>query len=103
MFFLNIRKYIELASVVQHHVRPVRLFVGPQPLQYDRVFRTDQMRELEEELTNVTGVEIRIPKLNESSQSLQLGDLRTETQAHLSEFLLNEYEHLKQFYENPFK
>lgn len=101
-FFQNLKSYMRLSSTVKHHALPTRLFVGPKPLRYDHVFTTSQLDLLAEALSEQTGQTVTIPRFNSSKEQLELSGLQPKTQATLKDILLEEYDHLSDFFENPF-
>lgn len=101
-FFQHLQEYKELSSVVKHHALPQRLFVGPSPLKYDRVYKTEELHELANDLSERSGIEVVIPRFNTSSSTLLFSDLSRQTQLHLKEIVSEEYDHLADFYPNPF-
>lgn len=102
-FFQNIEEYKQLASVVKHHALPVRLFIGPKPLKYDRIFTVAQIPELEGELSRICKTDVVVPRFNASKKKLDFNTLNPRTQSFLADFLQEEYDHLNAFFENPFK
>jgi hypothetical protein len=102
-FFQNIEDYKRLASVVKHHALPVRLFIGSKPMKYDRIFTVAQIPELEGELGMICKAPVNVPRINASKEKLDFSTLTGKTQAFLAEFLQEEYDHLKGYFENPFK
>lgn len=100
-FFQNIRAYMSLSSVVKHHALPARLFIGPRPLRYDAVYRVDELPALSAKLSEIAGKPVAIPRLNKSKVKLRFDDLAPKTQAVLREFLAEDYEDLRGYFENP--
>lgn len=100
-FFQNLREYRDLASVVKHHVLPARLFIGPPPLRYDAVYRVGELPTLSAKLSELTGQEVLIPRLNRSGERLHFDDLKPETQSVLRDWLVGEYEDLSPYFDNP--
>lgn len=101
-FFQNLQSYRKLSSVVKHHALPSRLFIGAPPFKFDKIFPVEHVEELAAELTNRTGQNVTIPRLNKSSKSLSLNDLSKTTQNILAKELELEYSDLSNFYQNPF-
>lgn len=102
-FFQNLSRYVDLASVVKHHAIPVRLFIGPKPLRYHHVFTVNQLGDLAAELSERTGQRAEIPKFNSSGQKIDIADLQPETRTALATMLEPEYDHLSDYFDNPFK
>jgi len=100
-FFRNLRAYAEASSSIKHHCLGAWHFVGPRPLDYDRVYKTEEMGQLAADLSERVGQPVEMTRENRSSVTLALGDLAPATRDALRPFLAREYEHLSDFYENP--
>jgi hypothetical protein len=100
-FFQNIRDYMRAASVIKHHCLGTSLFIGPRPLQYDRIYKTEEMNQLALDLAERTGQPVQMPRENTSTMKLRLGDLAPKTIDALRPMLDAEYKHLSEFFENP--
>lgn len=101
-FFQNLKSYMQLSSVVKHHALPTRLFIGPKPYDYDRVYRTDEIDTLSRDLSERTGMVCKVPRLNSSSTAIKFTDLSNRTQIILSKYLEEEYQDLSEYFDNPF-
>lgn len=99
-FYANLRPYMRAASVIKHHALPARLFIGSDLSVYDRVFRVSDLDDLAAELSERSGQEVKIPRLNSSRMRLEFSDLKSETQAALWPFLAEEYALLGQYYKS---
>lgn len=100
-FFQNLRDYMKAASVIKHHCLGTQLFIGPHPLQYDRVYRTEDMGELAHDLSRIVGKPVEMPRENSSDIKLSLGDLAPKTIDAIRPMLDEEYAHLSDYFENP--
>ena len=100
-FFQNLPRYIALASSIKHHTLPFRLFIGPPPFLYDRIYRVEELPELAEALSQHSGQPVTIPRLNRSSGPLSPETLAPRTLGAIRDFLADDYEKLADFYENP--
>ena len=100
-FFLNLDGYMHWASAVKHHALPMRLFTGPDLDDFDRVYRTDELGALANDLTRVTGQTVTIPRLNASQARLAFSDLAPETRAALRDRLAPEYELYRDYFPSP--
>ncbi|WP_425039350.1 sulfotransferase family 2 domain-containing protein [Primorskyibacter sp. S187A] len=100
-FFLHLDAYYEASSVIKHHVLPCELFIGPKPFRYDRVFKTEQIGELAEELGRRSGKSVDISRENSSEMRLDLDDLQPRTIDAIRPLLEREYAHLDAYYANP--
>lgn len=101
-FFANLSKYSELSSIIKHHVLPARMFAGPDLSQYDKVYRTEQIGELAEDLAERTGREVSVKRANKSTTSLKFDDLTPHTRHKLRPYLNAEYRYLSAWFDNPF-
>ena len=102
-FFQNLQGYIEKSSAIKHHALPTYLFTGTAPLQYERVYRVDELPALIDDLSERARQEIALPKLNQSGERLTLDQLKPETVEVLRERLAPEYAELEGIYDNPFE
>ena len=102
-FFQHIRDYMRAASIIKHHCLGAELFIGPRPLQYDRVYKTEEIGHLARDLSERTGQPVEMPRENSSEMKLTLDDLAPGTIDVIRPLLEAEYTHLSDFFENPFK
>lgn len=100
-FFQNLRAYAEASSSIKHHCLGAWLFLGPKPLAYDRIYKTEELGRLAADLSDRTGQPVAMPRENRSSLALRLDDLAPATRDALRPFLAREYAYLSEFYENP--
>ena len=101
-FFQNLPVYMDVSSAIKHHTLWARRFIGPPPLQYDRVYKTSELDQLAADLSKRMGKDVVIPHLNKSKEKLRLDDLSPATQAHIRERVIPEYDDLSDYYDNPF-
>lgn len=101
-FFQNLKSYMDLSSSIKHHALPARLYIGPKPMKFDRIYRTDEIKVLADDLSAKVGREVVVPRFNESKKSISMQDLNTKTVASLKDRLAEEYEHLGDYFTNPF-
>ena len=100
-FFQNIQEYRRLSSTVKHHSISAWFFLGPKPLQYDQVYRVDEIASLEARLSELAKQKVVVPRFNSSSSKLEYAELNEKTKESLHEFLLGEYTYLSEYFENP--
>ena len=100
-FFTHLRAYCDASSVIKHHCLGAELFLGPKPLKYDRVYRTEELAELPHDLARITGTTVDLPRENSSDQRLALDDLKYGTVRAIRGFLNDEYAYLSGYYDNP--
>ncbi|MCG7574839.1 sulfotransferase family protein [Phaeobacter sp. CNT1-3] len=101
-FFENLMEYIRNSSAVKHHALPSQLFIGPRPIAFDRIYKTDELGILANDLSERLGEDITIPKFNSSETNLSFSDLSSKAASVIRERLEPEYDHLSEFFENPF-
>ena len=100
-FFQNLLAYMELSSTIKHHALPSHLFIGPLPLRFDTVYKTENLGQLGADLSARAGREVRVPRFNSTEHPLKLSDLAPATMDALRERLSDEYIHLQDYYKNP--
>ena len=101
-FFLNLDRYARLSSSIHHHIIPTRYFTGPGLSVYSRVYKTEEMSTVAEDLGRISGREISVRRSNKSKARLKFEDLQPFTKNTLLPRLNAEYDFLKTYYENPF-
>lgn len=101
-FFQNLADYSRKSSVIKHHALPVKLFIGPKPLLYDRIFTINQLGDLETVLSERVGQTVKIPRFNSSGRKINIDDLQPQTREIIAETLAPDYDHLSDYFENPF-
>ena len=101
-FFLNLDRYARLSSSIHHHIIPTRYFTGPGLSVYSRVYKTEEMSTVAEDLGRISGREISVRRSNKSKARLKFEDLQPFTKNALLPRLNAEYDFLKTYYENPF-
>ena len=102
-FFQNLQFYRQLSSVIKHHAFASRLFIGPPPHDFERVYRVEEIDELANDLSKISGKSVKIPRLNRSVNGISLDELSEKTKNKLAELLQQEYSDLSNFYTNPFE
>ncbi|MCP5038680.1 MAG: sulfotransferase family protein [Rhodobacteraceae bacterium] len=101
-FFQHLDRYIASASSVKHHTLPFKLFLGPEASEFDRVFKIEELPELAEKLSDISGEKVSIPRFNRSKISLGLDDLKPETISFIRAYLEGDYALLSDLYDPPF-
>ncbi|WP_146585795.1 sulfotransferase family 2 domain-containing protein [Puniceibacterium confluentis] len=100
-FFSNLSAYCEASSVIKHHCLGAELFLGPKPMRYDRIYRTEEMGDLARDLTRISGRKVTLARANKSMAQLELDDLKYGTVRAIRDFLNTEYRYLSGYYDNP--
>lgn len=101
-FFQNLAQYIAASSSIKHHALPTVVFTGADLGRYSRVYRTDEIALLEQDLSGHMDQQVRVPHFNSSEKRLTLDDLKPETHRALAARLNSEYRHLEDHFFNPF-
>ncbi len=100
-FFANLTDYKSVNSSIKHHAMGAWHFLGRDFGNYDRVYKTEELGQLAQDLSKRTGQFVAMPRGNRSDQTLTLDDLAPATIDAIRPFLEQEYEHLSAFYQNP--
>lgn len=100
-FFQNLDAYRDVSSVIKHHTLPTVCFTGSDMQRYTKVYRTSDMDQLADDLSEKVGQAVDIPHFNSSGAKLALEDLAPATHRALAEQLAQEYAHLAEFFANP--
>jgi hypothetical protein len=100
-FFQNLQHYVRASSAIKHHALGAWLFLGKDLGRYSRVYRTAELPKLAADLSDRTGLPVTIPRGNASEVRLTPDDLKGETIAALTPFLVQEYAYLRDYYDNP--
>ncbi len=100
-FFSNLAAFCAASSAIRHHCLGAELFLGPRPLRFDRIYRTEELGELALDLARIAGQEVTLPRVNRSETKLRLDDLKYGTVRAIRDFLKGEYRYLAGYYDNP--
>lgn len=100
-FFQNLVQYQQASSVIKHHTLGAHLFLGPLPLRYERVYKTDELAILARDLSERAGKPVTMPRNNPSHLKITEADLQPKTRDALRGFMDQEYRYLADYYENP--
>ncbi len=101
-FFSRLWRYRKKSSLVKHHVLGAAVFLGDNLKgDYNRVYRTDELDQLADDLTQRTGETVTMPHANSSGAGLSLFDLQDRTIDRLRPLLDEEYTYLNGYYRNP--
>lgn len=100
-FFQNLVAYRQASSSIKHHSLGADLFTGRDFSKYSRVYKTSDLGQLGMDLSERVGKAVIIPRSNSSPMKLDLDDLAPATIDAIRPFLNDQYEVLKDFYDNP--
>ncbi|MFW2541920.1 sulfotransferase family 2 domain-containing protein [Primorskyibacter sp. 2E107] len=101
-FFSHLTAYAQAVSGIKHHVLPAPVFLGPDLGAYSRVYRTEEMAILGEDLSQRCNQAVSLPRANSSGTRLRAEDLKPATLDALRVRLDAEYGFLSSYYDNPF-
>ncbi|MEX0338971.1 MAG: sulfotransferase family 2 domain-containing protein [Arenibacterium sp.] len=101
-FFQNLKPYCKVSTRIHHHVKRSGYYCGYQLGKFNRVYRTDEMQALAEDLSRISGQNVKTTRKNASTRTLEFTDLRVKTRDMLRPFLEREYRHLAGYFDNPF-
>lgn len=100
-FFQNLTRYRKASSAINHHSIGSFHFLGQAPLDFDRVYKIEDLSVLASDLSRKTGQYIEIEHENRSSSKLDVEDLLPQSKDALRPFFEQEYTNLSGYYENP--
>lgn len=84
------------------HIKPQHTLMGNQIKGFDRIFQLERLGELGEKLSEITGMEINLPRLNTGGRKISLVKLSEKSMKKLINFYARDYE-LLQDYDSPDK
>ncbi|NET42684.1 sulfotransferase family 2 domain-containing protein [Okeania sp. SIO2B3] len=94
----NLESYLEISQVWEGHIKPQHTFMGNQIKGFDRVFQVERLGELGEKLSEITSIEINLPRLNTGGRKISLAELSEKSMKKLIDFYSRDYELLKDYY-----
>lgn len=100
-FFQNLGTYRRASSVINHHALGSFHFLGYAPLDFDKVYKMENLADLTADLSDRTDQVIEVKHENRSTSKLDVADLQPETKDALRPFFDQEYTNLSGYYENP--
>lgn len=102
-YCLNLRDYRQSFQVIRHHTHDHAHFMGPDLDMFDRIYRIEDLSELEADLTDRLGREVRLPKENSSSRKATPDMLSDAAFAALLDYTASDYAYLSDFYRPPLR
>ena len=94
----NLELYSEMSDNWQLHIKPQHTFMGNQIKGFDRIFQVERLGELGKKLSEITGFEINLPRLNTGGRKISLAELSEKSIKKLIDFYSRDYELLKDYY-----
>lgn len=100
-FFRKLSWYRLISGPIRHHSDPVYKFLGPDLHRLDRVYRIDEIGDLEKDLSEKYQKEIKIGRYQTGGPKLTWEELSMKTQSRVAHFLRSEYEYLGDYFTAP--
>ncbi len=101
VFFQNLDGYKNHASVIKHHVMKQSVFIGMNLGYFDRIYTTDDLATLRNDLWAMTGRKLTTRHLNAAPHGIIFDDLAPETQAALRAQTQDDYRLLSAWFTPP--
>jgi len=98
-FVENLEGYRRCSESIEHHTQPQRYFLGPDWRRIDRVYRIEEIADLEHDLSERTGRRVTIPRANDEGARIRFSSLSPCTQERLRELTRTEYDWLHPLYD----
>jgi hypothetical protein len=97
-FIENLLEYRKIPNIA-HHTNPQTYFLGDNIDYFDRVFRFDQLNDIEVFLSDRLSVPVRLPKLRTEGPHIEATSLSRKMRNKAIEYYRSDYNLLKNFYE----
>ena len=94
----NLELYLEMSYSLKFHIKPQHTFMGNQIKGFDRIFQVERLGELGKKLSEMTGFEITLPRLNTGGRKVSLAELSEKSMKKLIDFYARDYELLHEYY-----
>lgn len=98
-FFLNLERYWEANRSIQHHIGHQRAFLGSNLDVYDKVYKIEELQDLESDLSDVVGHKVELPLTQTGGPKFEPSRLSKQVLDKLIDFCRQDYEFLKRFYD----
>jgi len=102
-FFQNLTEYMTLSSTIKHHALHTYHFTGRDLSVYSKIYRTSDLPDLADDLGEITGAKVSIPRFNSSGEPLRFDDLGPKTRRKIMKYLDPEFEHLGALFPRPLR
>ena len=100
-FVANLELYRQASESIDHHTKPQWFYLGPDWRQLDRIYKVEDIDDLEQELAERAGRGIRIRRANAKGPKLSFAELSAATQERLRELTRAEYAWLRPLCDPP--
>ncbi|MGK7920777.1 MAG: tetratricopeptide repeat protein [Trichodesmium sp.] len=94
----NLELYSEMSGDWEYHIKPQHTFMGNQIKGFNHIFQVERLGDLGEKLSEITGLEINLPRINTGGKKISLADLSEKSMKKLIDFYARDYELLKDYY-----
>ncbi len=96
-FIGNLDEYLMIPTI-KHHFRPVTEIFDEELDYFDKVYRIEELYELEEDISSKTNKDFILPRLQTGGRKIPLSDLDGNEFEYLVDFYKKDYELMKEFY-----
>lgn len=100
-FYGQLEQYQSLSFTIWHHTCSIRHFIGEDLSVFDRVYKVEELGQLEADLSEMAGREIRLPREQTGGMKLRLEDLSPKARAAVLEHTAPDYALLRGLYTPP--
>ncbi len=97
-FVANFATLLNRTAKIRFHLSAQLMFIGTDLSRYDRIFRIEELADLERYLSERSQTEVRIRRLNTSTRQSIASELTPASRARLVEIYREDYDLLKDFY-----
>jgi len=97
-FVADFKTYLNMSPKIGFHLSPQHLFIGRDLSFYSRIFRTENLAELGSYLSQRSGRDIHVGKVNGSSTRVCSKDLTPDSRKRLVEIYKEDYALLEAYY-----
>ncbi|MGB3508613.1 MAG: sulfotransferase family 2 domain-containing protein [Microcoleaceae cyanobacterium] len=94
----NLELYSEMSLEWKVHIKPESTWMGNEIKGFERVFQVERLGELGKKLSEITGFEVNLPRLNTGGIKISLAELSEKSMKKLIDFYARDYELLKDDY-----
>lgn len=99
VFIEDLKKYQNYSFSIRLHTQPLTFFLGHNPLFYDKVFRIEEISEVEAILSQHLSEDIKFPKLQTGGEKIPIDRLGRDQLARVKSFYKSDYDVFGQYFE----
>ena len=100
-YILNLDSYQKLCHSIMHHTIPSFYFIGADLYFFDKVYPINRLKELEHDITKLTGQHTIFKRFQENDRKYKFEDLSIASKRKLLEYTKAEYDFLRNFFNSP--